>query len=220
MLHAQLEDWQSAVAPLRTSLGRYAAKYGAEHYETAVVRANYGVVLARAGDVRGGEAEVLHALASLEADAEPDFDEQAATIEKLARLRLARTEPATVAALAERIEALLARMPAAGAYWDGRSSTLRATALLQQGEPAQAAAQLAAAAIALQRSSHADPVLGVEVPLLQARASRALGDTAAAEQHARTGLAALATLRHPPGRLTRLAETLRPAAPAARSPPP
>ena len=88
---------------------------------------------------------------------------------------------------------------------------MRANALLQQEEAAQAAAQLAVAAAALQRSTRPDPVLGVEVPLLQAHASRALGDTAAAGQHAETGRTALATLRHPPGRLTELAKALQPA---------
>jgi serine/threonine-protein kinase len=215
MLHAQLEQWPAALVPLRDSLALSEARYGADHYETAVVRANYGVVLARAGDVAGGESEVLRALASLEADPEPDLDEQAATLEKLARLRLVRGAPDTVAALVTHIDALLARMRGRpGTYWEGRSTILHATALLQQGQPAQAMELLDTAAAALQRSAHPDPVLGVEVPLLQASAGRALGDTAAAERHAQVGMAALATLRHPPGRLTELANSLRPTLPS------
>jgi tetratricopeptide (TPR) repeat protein len=219
MLHAQLEQWPAALVPLRDSLALSEARYGADHYETAVVRANYGVVLARAGDVAGGESEVLRALASLEADPEPDLDEQAATLEKLARLRLVRGEPGTIAALVARIDALLARMRTPGSYWEGRSAILHANALLQQGEPAQAMGLLDAAAAALKRSAHPDPVLGVEVPLLHAGASRALGDAAAAERHAQVGVAALATLRHPPGRLTELAKSLRPTLPSPATAP-
>ena len=219
MLHAQLEQWPAALVPLRDSLARCEAKYGPDHYETAVVRANYGVVLARTGDVAGGESEVLRALASLEADPEPDLDEQAATLEKLVRLRLARGEPDTVATLVARIDALLARMRAPGAYWEGRSAILHATALLQSNQPAQATGLLDSAAAALKRSPHPDPVLGVEVALLQASASRAVGDIAAAERHAHEGVAALATLRHPPGRITDLAKSLHPTAPSPATAP-
>src|SRR5690606_4433512 len=215
MLHAQLEDWGAAVGPLREALGRSERTRGADHFETAVTRANYGVVLARSGDATGGEAQVLRALASLEADAEPDFDEQAATLEKLVRLRLARSEPASVPALVQRIDALVGRLPRPGAYWDGRSATLHATALLQRGDAAAAAAELARAAAALGESAHADPVLVVEVPLLQSHASRALGDTAAADRHAEAGRRLLAALRHPPGRVTGLVEAATPPATAA-----
>ena len=51
MVHALLEDFPAAVAPLRESLDRTVRKFGPEHFEAAVTRSNYGVVLAHAGDV-------------------------------------------------------------------------------------------------------------------------------------------------------------------------
>jgi len=208
MLNALLEDFPAAVAPLRESLEHSIAAYGVEHYQTAVTRANYGVVLARSGDVAAGEAEIRHAIASFEAASEPDLDEQAATWEKLARLQVDRGDAAASASL-DRLDALLARMSAADAYWDGRAAMLRATALLRRGDAAQAARLLDAAAAALQRSTNADAVLRVEVPLLQATAASAIGDGAAARGFASSGLAALAALRNPPHRLEALAAPLR-----------
>ncbi len=214
MLHALLEEFDGALEPLRESLQRCEAKFGSEHYETAVARANYGVVLTHTGDVAAGEAEIAHALASLEAAAEPDFDEQAATLEKLVRVRLDRRDFNGALPLLPRIDALVAKLGAAPAYWDGRVATLHATALLQSGDAAQALARLAVARRALQASSHADAVLKVEVPLLQATAARQLDDQAAAHAFAQEGLQALAGLRNPPARVAELARRLQQEAPA------
>ena len=208
MLHALLEDFPAAVAPLRESLDRTVRKFGPEHFETAVTRANYGVVLARAGDVAAGEAEIEHAIASLESAAEPELDEQAATWEKLARVRLDRGDAAGALPAIDRIDALLAKIGTPGAYWDGRAATLRATALLQQGDAAAAQPLLAGAAAALRQSHDADAVLRVEVPLLQARAAVALARPDDARRFAAAGLPALAALPNPPHRLVALATPL------------
>ena len=208
MLHALLEDFPAAVAPLRESLERSERKYGPEHFESAVTRSNYGVVLARAGDVAAGEAEIEHAIASFEKAAEPDLDEQAATWEKLARVRLDRGDAGGALPAIDRIDALLAQIATPGAYWDGRAATLRATALLQQGNAAEAMVLLDGAAAALKRSQSADVVLLVEVPLLEANAAIALSRSADAHAFAEAGLKALAALPNPPHRLIALAAPL------------
>jgi tetratricopeptide (TPR) repeat protein len=203
MLHALLEDWSAAVAPLREALERSVAKFGAESFDAAVTRSNYGVVLAHAGDAATGDAELKHAIATLEAASEPDLDEQAATWEKLARIRLDRGDAAGALAAIDRIDALLAKIGTPGAYWDGRAAALRASALLALGRAADARPLLDAAAAALAQSKNPDAVLRVEVPLLDANARLALDQRdAARERSARDAFAALA---NPPQRLTLLA---------------
>jgi serine/threonine-protein kinase len=208
MLHALLEDFTAAVAPLRESLESTVRKFGPEHFETAVTRSNYGVVLARAGDVAAGEAELMHAIASLENADEQDLDEQASTWEKLARIRLDRGDAADALPAIDHIDALLAKLGTPGAYWDGRAQALRATALLQRGDAAQARDMLERASKALAGSHNADAVLLVEVPLLQANAAAALGQSDDAATFARKGTAALAALPNPPHRLVALAAPL------------
>jgi hypothetical protein len=85
---------------------------------------------------------------------------------------------------------------------------LRATALLQQGNAAEAMVLLDGAAAALKRSQSADVVLLVEVPLLEANAAIALSRSADAHAFAEAGLKALAALPNPPHRLIALAAPL------------
>ncbi len=209
MVHALLEDYPAAVAPLRESLARTVTKFGPEHFESAVERANYGVVLARSGNVDAGEAELRHAIASLENASEAVPDEQAATWEKLARVRLDRGDAPDALPAIDHIDALLAKIESPGDYWAGRAEALRATALLQSGNAAQAAVLLQHASEALGRASQPDAVLRVEVPLLQANASVALGKDDDARAFTRTGLSALAALPNPPHRLVKLASPLQ-----------
>jgi serine/threonine-protein kinase len=216
MLSALAEDFAGAVAPLRESLALCETKYGPEHYETAVTRANYGVVLARSGHVADGEAEIGHAIASLEKSAERDPDEEAATWEKLARIRLDRSDAKAALIAIDRIDALLATMTPPSSYWDGRAAALRADAWLKSGRAADALALLEPARRAIEASAHPDRVLAVEVPLLQANAALALGRREEAASVAKTALAALAVLQNPPHRLDALAEPLAPLATAER----
>ena len=209
MLHALLEDYPAAVEPLRESLARTVAKFGPEHFESAVERANYGVVLARSGHVDEGEAELRHAIASLENASEPAPDEQAATWEKLARVRLDRGDATGALPALDHIDALLAKLESPGDYWAGRADVLRATALLQSGNASQALTLLERASVALKGAGRPDDVLRVEVPLLQANASLALGKNEDASAFARIGLAALAALPNPPQRLAALASRLQ-----------
>ena len=206
MLHALLEEWPAAVAPLKEALERSVAKFGAESFDAAVTRSNYGVVLAHAGDVAGGEAELAHAIATLEAAKERDLDEEAATWEKVARVRLDRGDAAGALTAIDRIDALLAKMDPPGAYWDGRAGALRASALLALGRAAEARPVLDKAGAELARSKNPDAVLRVELPLLDANARLALGERdAARETSAREALAGLA---NPPQRLGALASRL------------
>jgi serine/threonine-protein kinase len=209
MLHALTEDYAGAVAPLRESLARNEKTFGAEHFETAVTRANYGVVVAKAGDEAAGEAELRHAIASLEAAAEPDIDEQAATIEKLARLKLDQRQASAALPWLDRIDALLGKVEKPETYWDGRAAALRGIALLELGQVAAANALFETSAAQLAQSPNPDRVLQVEVSLLQAIAAGELGDTDRAQRLAPPALDALAALRSPPSRMTALAERLR-----------
>ena len=209
MLHARLEQWPEAVAALRASLYHTSAKFGAEHYETAVTRANYGDALVHTGDVGSGEHEIEHAIASLHAGSDPAPDMEAETWEKLARERLDRGDGAAALAAVARIDALLRGIGKPDAYWDGRAATLRANALLQTGDAAQAQTLLADADKAVRASRNPDAVLRVEIALLRATAARARGSDKDATGFAKDGLAALAGLPNPPQRLVALAAPLR-----------
>ena len=206
MLHARLEEWPQALGPLRASLEHTSAKFGAEHYETAVTRANYGAALVYTGDVAAGEREIDHAIASLRAAEDPD--QEASAWEKLARERLDRGADAAALSAIDHIDTLLAAIAQPDAYWDGRAATLRAEALLHSGDYSGAARQLAGADTSVRASRDADPILRAEIPLLQARAARALGHDSDAASFARAGSAALATLPNPPHRLVALVAPL------------
>ena len=203
MLHAYLEQWPQALGPLRASLEHTSAKFGAEHYETAVTRANYGAALVYTGDVTGGEREIEHAIASLHAAQDPD--QEASAWEKLARERLDGGSDAAAIEAIDRIDALVAAIAKPDEYWNGRATTLRAEALLHGGDATGALRLLALADTAVRASRDADPVLRVEIPLLQACAARALGREGDAESFARAGAAALGSLPNPPQRLVALA---------------
>ena len=209
MLHARLEQWPEAVAALRASLQHTSAKFGAEHYETALTRANYGNALVHAGDISGGEHEIEHAIVSLHASSDPSPDIEAETWEKLARERLDRGDGLAALAAVARIDALLHDIDKPDAYWDGRAATLRASALVQTGDTVQAQTLLANADQAVRASHDSDPELRVEIALLQATTARALGRHSDAARFAKAGLAALAALPNPPQRLAALAAPLR-----------
>jgi len=163
-------------------------------------------VLAHGGDAAAGEAELSHAIATLQAASEPDPDEEAATWEKLARARLDRGDAAGALTAIDRIDALLAKMHPPGAYWDGRAGALRATAYLMLGRAGDARPVLDAASAQLAQSKNPDAVLRVELPLLDANARRALAERDdARERDARDALAGLA---NPPQRLRTLASRL------------
>jgi tRNA A-37 threonylcarbamoyl transferase component Bud32 len=210
MLHVRLENYPAAVAAMRETLDLAVARYGPENPETAVDRANYGAALAHSGEWATGEAEVRHAVASLEAAQKPDPDEIASTYEKLARLKLDHDEAGAVLPLIDRIDALVAQIRAPGTYWDGRSALLRGGTLVALDEPQQALPLLRDADATLRKSRDADPQLRIEASLLLAKAAQATGDSAAAKTCADAGLAQLAALRNPPQRLLRLGEEVRP----------
>ncbi|MEO5625270.1 MAG: protein kinase [Dokdonella sp.] len=203
MLRGFLGDYQGALEPLRQGLQITIAKWGPKHFESALAHANYGAALAKAGSVAAGEAEITQAITIHEADAEPDFDMQATAWEKLARLRLDRREPASAFAAITHIDTLVAKLAEPGAHWDGRADTLRATALLQQGETQQAQEMLQAAHETLQKSANADAELSVEVALLRARAAQG-GDPTVAATLTKEARAALAVLRNPAERLVEI----------------
>jgi hypothetical protein len=96
-------------------------------------------------------------------------------------------------------------MKPADANWNARAAVLRAALLLQTGDAGQARRMLAginASAVG------GDAELSVELVLLQASAAQRLGDTEAAQRYGQSSRAALAALRHPPARLTALAQAL------------
>ncbi len=205
MMHALLEDFAGAVPPVRDALAESVAVYGAEHFETAVTRSNYGVVLARSGDVAGGEAELMHAIASLEAMPDPDLDEQAACWEKLARVRLDRNDTAGALPAIEKIDALLAKVDAPSDYWPAaRRAPGRRAAAAEQGRRCASRARRRPLPRSRPRKNP-DAVLRVEIPLLQANAARAASRDDDARRYADAGLKGLAALANPPHRVVALA---------------
>ncbi|WP_386068693.1 protein kinase [Tahibacter sp. UC22_41] len=209
-LELQLEQPAAAKELLREALARSTARLGAEHADTAGVRASYGEALVRIGDRAAGEAELRHALVSL--GTAPDRDVEARVCEQFARLYLDLDDAARALPLLDRIDTVLAPALADSAYWDGRIGVLRGVALLGLDRAGPARDVLTAAEAALAASKAADPSLQIEVALRQAQAAQHLGDTAAAQRYATLGRTRLAALRNPPGRLVRLAAALPAAA--------
>jgi serine/threonine-protein kinase len=210
-----LDDAATAVTALREAMQGYTARYGAAHAFAAGSRANYGVALAAAGDSAAGEAELRAALKSLQDTAKPDSAEIAATLEKLALLQLDAKHAGAAMTTLDRLDATVAHLPRDEASRDGRPAALRGRALLRLGRPEAARTQLARAHEQLERSAHADPLLRVEVSLLQAQAALALGDVAAARAPADAAHGRLAALPFQPRRMRELDATVREALEAA-----
>ena len=215
ILKNKLDDYAGAAAALHESLTLTEAKFGAEHHRTAVVRANYGVALAGTGDGKGGEAQLRHAIASLEQAKEPDFDEQAATYEKLAQLKLDAGEADTALSLIDHIDSSIAKLGKPSAYWDGRSAALRGQAFLISGRLSEAAPALDAAATALTKAASPDPELRIEIMLAQADLAHRQGNETQAHALAQQASVALKALPTPPRRLLDRAARLAEASPAA-----
>jgi serine/threonine-protein kinase len=206
-LHTLLENYADAPPPLRESLERFATRFGPEHPETATTRAAYGYALANSGDWRAGEAELRHAVASLEANPRARPDDIGSTRQKLVRVLLDRHATAPALAEMDLLMRQVSRMESAARPID-HIAVLHAEALLQQGDPGAARAELAAAT-ALAKESQPDPEIAAAVPLLQATAALRLDDRAAAADHLEHGASRLATLRNPPSRLRRLEADIR-----------
>jgi serine/threonine-protein kinase len=208
-LQLRMDNPAAAASALRESLAIYVARYGAEDHNTAGARADYGVALAESGDWAGGEAEVRHAIASLEAAKKPDLDEIAGTYEKLVQIQLDHGEASAALPLLDRLDAVLRRMSAPGADWTGRSALLHGSTLLAMQDPQHAMPLLRDADAALNSATNPDPQLRIETSLLLAKAAMATGDAAAAKTYADSGLAQLAALRSPPRSSQQLGDEVR-----------
>jgi serine/threonine-protein kinase len=211
-IELRMENYANAVTPLREALDLAVTRYGADRSETAGWRADYGFALAHAGDWSAGEAELRHAIDTLEHAQKTKPDEIASTYEKLARVKLDRGEANEALPLIDRIDATLGGMPTPEAYWIGRNTLLRGAALVALHDPQKALPLLREADSAQSKSTDADPQLRIETLLLLAKAAQASGDSNAAKAYADDGLAQLAALRNPPQWLLRLGEEVRPPA--------
>lgn len=208
-LRLRLGDFRGAMAPLRESLDVLEAAKDPNHIQIGIARGAYGEALAGVGDAESAESEMQRALAILEAGAKPDPHEQALVWECLARLGLDRGEPAAALSAIEEIDRLLAGMAKPKPYWDGRAAALRAHALILQGKSAAAFELLEHAAATLGASADKDVELDIEIQLLRARAAQSGGEHEAASGLTAQALDAIAALRHPPVRLSAMANALR-----------
>jgi serine/threonine-protein kinase len=208
-LRMRLGDFPGAIEPLRKSLKVTEASKGPGHLQTAITRRAYGEALAGVGNRKAAESEMRRALATLEADPEQDPHEQALVWEGLARLRIDRSESAEALSAIAAIDRLLAGMGKPKPYWDGRSATLRANAMILQGNGPEALELLESADATLRTSVDKDVELATEVQLQRARAAQLSGDHEAASQLTTQALDAIAALRNPPARLNAIANALR-----------
>ncbi len=220
MLEGLLGHHTAAVNVLHEALQRVEAKFGPNHYETAIERANYGAALARSGQIGPGRAELLRAYASLDALQDVDPEDQALTCEKLARLELESDNASAALSWIDRIDTRVAAISKPASYWNGRAASLRAAAAIRMGKPADATRLLDSAAAEVNRLSDADHVLRVEIPLLQAWAAAALGDSSSAMQFSVEGRARLSKLSYPPDTLQSLAARVDASGALAASEPP
>ena len=205
----RLGDFRGAVEPLLESLEMTEAAKGPAHMQTTIVRSAYAEALAGVGDVEAAESHMQRALAALEADPRQDLHEQALVWESLARLRLDRGEPAKALSAIAEIDRLLAGMAKPKPYWDGRSATLRANAMILQGNGPAALELLESADATLRTSVDKDVEFATEVQLQRARAAQLSGEHEAASQLTAQALDAIAVLRNPPPRLNAIANALR-----------
>jgi len=209
MIELRMENYAAAVGPLREALDLAVARYGAERYETAGWRADYGFALAHAGDWSAGEAELRHALDLLERAPKAKPSDIAATYEKLVRVELDRGEPGQALPLLDRIEAILATLPAPEAYWTGRAALLRGATLVALRDLQAALPLLRQADSAQRQSADPDAQLRIETSLLLAKAAQMAGDDASAKASFGEASVQFAALRHAPPSLQRLADDVR-----------
>lgn len=195
-LRMRLLDFSGALAPLRESLRVTKLQFAPTSPQTLEMRIDYGAALIHSGQVEAGETEILSAIADHGAAATPDTEELAFTWQILARARLCRQAPDLALAALDAMQAALVQIKAPQPYWNGRANSLRAAALIQQGNYAEARPLVASATLAA-----AAPATDIEVPvelaLLEAQLAQHGSEPALAQQSAESAQRALAAVRNP-----------------------
>ena len=195
-LRMRLLDFSGAIAPLRESLRVTKLQFTPASPQAIEMRIDYGSALVYTGQVEAGEAEILSAIADLTAAGTPDTEELARTWEILARARLCRQAPDLALQAVDAMQAALAQIKAPEAYWNGRANSLRAAALIQQGNLAQAQPLVESAMLEVKAPS-TDIEVPVELALLQAQLAKDDPDQARAGQLAQLAQSKLAAVRNP-----------------------
>jgi len=195
-MRMKLLDFAGAIAPLGESLRVTKMLFAPTSPQTLEMRIDYGKALTHSGQVKAGEAEILSAINDLSAAAAPDSEEIARTWEMLARARLCRQAPELALQALDAMQVALARIKVPQAYWNGRANSLRAAALIQQGNFVQAGPLIESAMLAV-KASATDVEVPVELALLQAAFARHDPDQAVAQQLAESAKRQLAAVRNP-----------------------
>ena len=195
-MRMKLLDFAAAIAPLREAVRVVDVHFGRADELAVKMRIDYGAALVHSGKVQAGEAQILSGIADLSATASPDRDELARTWEILARARLCRQSPDLALQALDAMQPVLAQISAPAAYWNGRANSLRAAALIQQGNLAQAQPLVESAMLEVKAPS-TDIEVPVELALLQAQLAKDDPDQARAGQLAQSAQSKLAAVRNP-----------------------
>jgi serine/threonine-protein kinase len=198
-------DYREAAALLEQGLRMREKSDGPDGLQTAIMRGNYGDALARAGDPVRGEAEMRRALASHRQARSRDPGSECTKLEKLGRWHLDSGNGRAALSDFDEIPGVAAALGARGARFKAGAALGRGRALLLLGRLDEAEAALAEAARA-SGPAPADPEQAVEIQLAQALALRRLRRHDEARTAAGAARSALASLSHPPARLSAFAE--------------
>ena len=195
-LSMRLLDFSGAITPLRESLRVTQLQFAPTSRQALEMRIDYGAALLHSGQVQSGEADILSAIADLGAAAPPDSEEIARTWEILARARLMRQALELALQALDAMQAAFAQIKTPAAYWNGRSNSLRATALIQQGNFEQARPLIETALLAV-KAPATDIEVPVELALLQVQLAQQGSDPALTRQRTESAQRALAAVRNP-----------------------
>jgi eukaryotic-like serine/threonine-protein kinase len=210
-------EYREAAALLKQALALREKTDGPEGLQTAIVRGNYGDALARSGDPARGEAELRHALASQRQARSRDPEGECTKLEKLGRVHLDSGNSRAALAEFEEIRRVAEGLGARGARWKARAALGRGRALLLLGRLDEAAAELEEARAS--QPASADPEQAAEIQLARVLVLRRLVRSDDSRKAADAARSSLASLAHPPARLSAFAEQVWRTPPPPRPPP-
>ncbi len=209
MLHLRLEHAAEAVDWLARALAASVSVHGAEHLDTAIQHANYGMALHLAGRSQDGESELTRAIAIASRQQPLPLDTLADFYRRLVRLEIDRGNTEQAMHWLARVDALPAFADATSPAAQAELATLRAAAFVsgERWREAREASEVATAAIA--RVTTPDAAVSTELALLRATIATRLDEASLAQASINEALARFERLANPPGRSRAMAQALR-----------
>jgi serine/threonine-protein kinase len=205
-----LEQEALAIDPLREALRLSIARVGADHPDSASIRAYLGTALVGHGEREEGLGQLQQAIDVFASAKRPDPARHALAIENMIRIQLEAGDAQAAFESIDRLDALLLKVRDSDGYWVGRAMALRARAEQKSGRAQEASKAFGAADFQLSKIVRRDPLLQSEIAIGRAEVARELGDAQSSDTLAMQAHERFEALRQPPRALIERVARLSP----------